>query len=194
MPLGDSITDGFNIPGGYRVRLWELITQAGKSVDFVGSANSGPNSLGDKDHEGHSGWLIDDIDQAVVGWLNSYQPSVILLMIGTNDMVIGHEWPDAPKRLGNLVDKIAETSPNSSLLLASIVTNPDPAVRDRIVFLNDAIPGIVTAKAAEGYSIYYIDVFSALSLADIGDGVHPNAGGYDKMADAWWSVLEPLLP
>ncbi|MEU8381836.1 hypothetical protein AB0C32_21920, partial [Streptosporangium sp. NPDC048865] len=23
MPLGDSITDGFNVPGGYRVDLWQ---------------------------------------------------------------------------------------------------------------------------------------------------------------------------
>ena len=22
MPLGDSITDGYNVPGGYRIKLW----------------------------------------------------------------------------------------------------------------------------------------------------------------------------
>jgi hypothetical protein len=37
MPLGDSITDGFNVPGGYRVDLWQKLVAGGRTVDFVGS-------------------------------------------------------------------------------------------------------------------------------------------------------------
>jgi len=37
----------------------------------VGSLSNGPNSLGDKDHEGHSGWRIDEIASSINGWLNA---------------------------------------------------------------------------------------------------------------------------
>lgn len=59
MPLGDSITDGYNVPGGYRIELEDLLVSRGQPVDFVGSLSNGPASLADRDHEGHSGWRID---------------------------------------------------------------------------------------------------------------------------------------
>ena len=77
LPLGDSITDGFNIPGGYRIDLWNSFKVQNLSVDFVGSLSNGPNSLGDKDHEGHSGWRIDEIANSINGWLNAQQPDTI---------------------------------------------------------------------------------------------------------------------
>ena len=55
MPLGDSITDGYNVPGGYRINLWQRLAAGRYTVDFVGSGFNGPASLGDHDHEGHSG-------------------------------------------------------------------------------------------------------------------------------------------
>lgn len=32
MPLGDSITDGFNVP---RVELWQSLVTGGRTIDFV---------------------------------------------------------------------------------------------------------------------------------------------------------------
>src|SRR3954453_11137248 len=69
MPLGDSITDGFTVPGGYRIGLWQKFVAGGFPVDFVGSLSNGPAELGDHDHEGHSGWRIDQIDANIVNWL-----------------------------------------------------------------------------------------------------------------------------
>lgn len=86
MPLGASITDGFTVPGGYRTGLWQRMIGDGRVVDFVGSASNGPASLGDHDHEGHSGWRIDQIDANVVTWLRAADPRTILLHIGTNDV------------------------------------------------------------------------------------------------------------
>lgn len=53
MPLGDSITDGVDVPGGYRIKLWQLMVAGGYTVDFVGSRSNGPAELFDHDHEGH---------------------------------------------------------------------------------------------------------------------------------------------
>jgi lysophospholipase L1-like esterase len=197
MPLGDSITDGFNVPGGYRNKLWDLIQQSGKSVDFVGSVRTGPNSLPDRDHEGHPIWLTRQIAEIVVQRLNTYRPDIVLLHIGTNDaeVVPDQENPPMFDQLSDLVDQIAQTAPNSVLIVAQIVgSGVGPEVQQRIVESNSKIPAMVQAKAATGYSIYYVDMFSAVPLSDIDDEVHPNEDGYDKMADAWWTVLQRLLP
>ena len=37
LPLGDSITYGYPVPGGYRLPLYQLLTNAGYNVDFTGT-------------------------------------------------------------------------------------------------------------------------------------------------------------
>jgi len=62
LPLGDSITYGFDAAGGYRAPLCQLLTNAGDNIDFVGTQNgNGVAGLPDGDHEGHPGWRIDQI-------------------------------------------------------------------------------------------------------------------------------------
>src|SRR4051812_4213000 len=77
MPLGDSITEGTQVPGGYRIGLWQRLATGGYRIDFVGSQYNGPTNLGDHDHEGHPGWRIDQIDANITGWLATYQPHSI---------------------------------------------------------------------------------------------------------------------
>jgi hypothetical protein len=64
MPFGDSITQGFNVAGGYRAPLFHLALAANRQVTFVGSASdySVPTVDGvafPKNHEGHGGWTIE---------------------------------------------------------------------------------------------------------------------------------------
>src|SRR3982750_1961655 len=87
MPLGDSITDGFNVPGGYRIGLWQRLAAGRYTTDFVGSQFNGPGGLGDHDHEGHPGWRIDQTDANITGWLRTTTPRTVLLHIGTNDVL-----------------------------------------------------------------------------------------------------------
>src|SRR3982751_6728643 len=77
MPLGDSITEGTQVPGGYRIGLWQRVSGAGYRVDFVGSQFNGPSTLGDHDHEGHPGWRIDQIDANISGWLGTTSPRTV---------------------------------------------------------------------------------------------------------------------
>lgn len=95
MPLGASATDGFSFPGGYRIDLWNSFVAQNLSVDFVGSLSNGPSSLGDKDHEGHSGSRIDQIASSVDEWLNAQQPDVITLLIGANDIITNFDVSNA---------------------------------------------------------------------------------------------------
>ncbi|MEU5903375.1 cellulose binding domain-containing protein [Micromonospora sp. NPDC047467] len=188
MPLGDSITDGFNVAGGYRIELWQRFTTGGYRIDFVGSQFNGPASLGDHDHEGHSGWTIAQIDANVVNWLRATTPRTVLLHIGTNDMY--GDTSGAPGRLAALVDKITNTAPNADVFVATIV--PKSGADNQVRAYNAAIPGIVQTRAAAGKRVHLVDMYRALTLSDLADGVHPNATGYRKMAVAWYDALRSV--
>ncbi len=192
MPLGDSITDGVGMTGGggYRVGLWQRLAQNGYTTDFVGSGYNGPASLGDHDHEGHSGWRIDQIDANVVGWLRTYQPRTVLLHIGTNDITQNRDLANAPTRLAALVDKITSTSPQTEVFVATLI--PVSFADSQVRAYNAAIPGMVSSRAANGKRVHLVDMYRAVTTADLVDGVHPNATGYDKMAAAWFAALRAV--
>ncbi|WP_435205633.1 cellulose binding domain-containing protein [Micromonospora sp. bgisy143] len=188
MPLGDSITDGFNVAGGYRIELWQRFTSGGYRIDFVGSMFNGPSSLGDHDHEGHSGWTIAQIDANIVNWLRATNPRTVLLHIGTNDMY--GDTSGAPGRLATLVDRITNTAPNADVFVATII--PKSGADNVVRGYNAAIPGIVQTRAAAGKRVHLVDMYRALTLSDLADGVHPNATGYRKMAVAWYDALRAV--
>jgi lysophospholipase L1-like esterase len=189
MPLGDSITDGFNVPGGYRINLWQRLAAAGRTVDFVGTGFNGPASLGDHDHEGHSGWRIDQLDANIVGWIQRGNPRTVLLHIGTNDMNQNFDIANAPARLSALIDKIRANAPVAELFVAQITPESDATLESRVRAYNAAIPGIVAQK---GSRTHLVDMHSAITTADLADGVHPTAAGYDKMAARWFTALQSV--
>ena len=191
MPLGDSITDGVGVGGGgYRVGLWQRLAQNGYTTDFVGSGYNGPASLGDHDHEGHSGWRIDQIDANIVNWVRTYQPRTVLLHIGTNDISQNRDLANAPARLAAVVDKITSTSPQTDVFVATLI--PVSYADAKVRAYNAAIPGIVSSRAAAGKKVHLVDMYNAVSVSDLTDGVHPNAAGYDKMAAAWFAALRAV--
>lgn len=199
MPLGDSITAGEHTidptPGTYRIQLEKNFSTDGLRVDFVGSRSNGPNSLGDKDHEGHGGWKIDEITGLVDdGLLKTYRPDVALLMIGTNNL--GRDTVrKAHARLSHLIDKITGHSPKTELLVSSIAP-VDPSVRgenraNKGRQFNALIPDLVDDKVAQGKKVTFVDVGGSLTVKDlVSDGVHPNAKGYNKMGNRWYNALD----
>ncbi|WP_442788580.1 GDSL-type esterase/lipase family protein [Dactylosporangium sp. NBC_01737] len=190
MPLGDSITWGEGSPttSSYRAPLYNrLAAGAGYAVDFVGSQRSG--SLPDTDNEGHSGWRIDQIAANIDGWLATYQPDVVLLHIGTNDMNQNYQVGTAPQRLGGLIDQILAARPTATVLVAKIVPALDATIQARINAFNAAVPGVVSARGARAR---LVDL-STLAASDLNDTLHPNDSGYARMAVRWYTALEPVL-
>jgi lysophospholipase L1-like esterase len=186
MPLGDSITDGMTVAGGYRIKLWSLIKNNGYAVDFVGSMSNGPAELGDKNHEGHSGWRIDQIDTNINSWMDSYKPKIVLLHIGTNDIAQNYNTANAPSRLSGLIDKICAKLPDGGKLYVATII---PLSFGSVNSFNLQIPGMVQTKVNQGKPVYLVEMYNALTTADLADGVHPNLTGYNKMADVWFSAI-----
>jgi len=190
MPLGDSITDGLVVPGGYRTDLANMLAATGRTVRFVGSRSGGPPQLTQPAHEGHPGWTIGQLETHVKAWLNRYRPTVIMLQIGTNDLVKNFQPAAAPQRLTRLINDITATLPYAQLYVATITPIANPRLEALVQRFNAAITKIVTARQAASSLVKLVDMHSALTRADLSpDGTHPNTSGYSKMAVRWFETL-----
>ncbi|GLY93033.1 SGNH/GDSL hydrolase family protein [Actinoplanes sp. NBRC 103695] len=194
LPLGDSITYGLGSErlGSYRVELARRLASAGIAVDLVGSHASGPRGA-DQDNEGHSGWRIDQIAERAPGWIAAYQPDVVLLHIGTNDMRSDEKAAGAPVRLGALIDQLLIASPDVRILVAKIVGAKDTRVggvyQQRIDAYNASVPAVVASRGAR---VRLVDQ-TGVDGTDLLDMLHPNEFGYSKMAWNWYRALQPVL-
>jgi lysophospholipase L1-like esterase len=193
MPLGDSITYGYPTPGGYRIRLWDLL--AGRDRDplnFVGSQSNGPSDLPDQDHEGHNGWTIRQLRAEIDGWMATSKPDAVLLNIGDNDILQDDNPGGAPGRLQDLAVRICEDRPGVRVLLSNLIGSVGMDAADDA--FNSKVPGVVAAVRSTGCSITFVDARKAVPLSDLGpDGDHPTPVGYAKLADAWYAALAPMM-
>lgn len=198
MPLGDSITGS---PGCWRALLWNKLQNSGyTSIDFVGTLPpQGCSVPYDGDNEGHGGALVTNVaDQNLLpGWLAATRPDIVMMHFGTNDV-----WSDRPTSTilaaySKLVDQMRASNPNMKILVAQIIPlNPStcPECGRRAVALNDAIPGWAASKTTAASPIVVVDQWTGFNTStDTYDGVHPNAGGDQKIADRWYPALTALL-
>ncbi|MEU8894171.1 GDSL-type esterase/lipase family protein [Streptomyces sp. NPDC048442] len=179
MPLGDSITLGVGSGArtGYRPALAQMLVQDAPDVQFVGSMRDTDGTR----HEGHSGWRIDQISANIERWMEQGKPNLVLLHIGTNDMDRDYQVGTAPQRLAKLIDQIHASSPQTAIVVSSLVPASARTVQARVNAYNRAIPGIVADRAQRGYRITQVSM-STLTVADLDDDLHPNDYGYRKMA------------
>ncbi|KAM5462559.1 hypothetical protein MferCBS49748_006466 [Microsporum ferrugineum] len=188
LPLGDSITNGFQSSNGNGYREGLVKALSGNRVDLVGSVHSG--SMADNDHEGHNGYIIDEISAAVTHTL-SQRPNVVLLHAGTNDMDKNINPEDAPNRLGRLIDKITAACPDAVIFVSKLIPSSNENTQARIVDFNTALPEIVGKRVSAGYKVFLMDGYSPLSFVanDFADSLHPNDQGYGKLATAWYNAI-----
>ena len=220
MPLGDSITYGMADEGGYRKFLSYFLTEKGYSnIDFVGPEGSSSASFTyngkqvsyDDNHAGYSGYSITDLQGGWSGKLNGiletvkkgdyirkYSPDIILLQIGTNDIANGF-LDGSEERLHQLLDYLTENMPSGGTIF--LTTIPDLGstmfggdVNGNIAEYNALVKKVAGEYKAKGKNIEFADIHSVISgSSDLADGVHPNSGGYEKMAKYWADTLDSFL-
>ena len=198
MPLGDSITGS---PGCWRSILWNRLQNSGyTNIDFVGTL--GPQGCGqpyDGDNEGHGGFLVTNVanQNQLPGWLDATHPDIVLMHFGTNDV-----WSNiAPATIlaayGKLVDQMRASNPAMKILVAQILPmapSTCPECGQRVVALNNAIPGWAASKTTTQSPIVVVDQWTGFNTAtDTYDGVHPSASGDQKMSDRWYPPLAAAL-
>jgi lysophospholipase L1-like esterase len=194
MPIGDSITRGpIETPHSYRVELAARLAAAGMAADFVGSQHSGTGP--DVDHEGHSHWTIGMITEKIDGWLAAYEPDVILLHIGTNDMPDQVHADAAPALLTTLLQHIAVDRPTAQVFVAQIIASKTVDRNLRTDIYNTQVAGIVAAAGSQFHLVDQRDVGgldTGPGALDLRDNLHPNTFGYAKMAFNWYHALQAV--
>lgn len=209
MDLGDSITQE---EWSWRCALTTQAIAAGYNIVPVGSQANTYDPCSTR-HEGHPGWTIGDISAQVVGWLNTYQPDVVVVMAGTNDIAwwTAETGTSVAGRQDVLITTIQQTLPNVKIVVQTIPPQSSVLVApnnvDRAVLAqqyNTELRRLVAARVTAGQKVRLADVNSVLTLADLRDGIHPNVGancnqvnntcaGVAKMAPVELAALLQLL-
>ncbi len=192
LPLGDSITYGYlsSTLNGYRGPLRDALVSEGFDPDFVGENNTG--LMYDNYNEGWPGYRIDNVDPFVARPVGNYLPNVVTLMLGTNDMNQSWDLPNAPARLGKLIDDVLAADPGATVLVANLIPSSTPLVEANIQAFNPQIPGVILARVMAGKHVALVDM-SAVTTADLADNLHPNDGGYQKLANAWNAAIQTAM-
>jgi lysophospholipase L1-like esterase len=182
---------------------------AGQSITFVGSLSEGPSTVDGvpfpRQHEGHRGHTIEagggrmGVTPLIPPAVLAHEPHIVLLMIGTNDMTIELDLPNAPARLGALIDKITEAAPQALVVVAQIVPTMDDVQNRRVMTYNAAMPALVKERAEAGKHVVLVDMYGAFTArADFEsslmfDRVHPKDAGYEVMAGVWYEAIRRFL-
>lgn len=219
MPLGNSITRGYgtgpdpdsaNFNYGFRYYLFNSLTSAGYSFDFVGTLNSGSQSglNFDYDHEGHGGFRADQLALQMAGYLATAQPDVILLHIGVNDVAQRNDTNYAADvaDVANILDAIDSYSTEAIVVLAQIIDqdrNDGRYQPNAVATYNSLLVTMAQNRINNGDKLVLVDMYNALDYADNGDmehdetylpndWLHPTDSGYQKMATVWQTALTGL--
>ncbi|WP_299759223.1 Ig-like domain-containing protein [uncultured Pontibacter sp.] len=234
MPLGDSNTEGGSsaIPveqrAGYRDKLEELLnaSETKGRYDFVGSESTGSALMTDTDHAGFGGARDEDIAALLEkgtyqdgtgknrgpgggAYLDKYNPDIILLHIGTNQVDGSQNAMNDVKRILDLVDEHeARRGREVTVVVAKIIKRvcnasscPTPTEAENTIKYNNMLEDYVKQRAAAGDRLLLVDMQDGAGLiykyssegGDMADNLHPTQKGYDKMAPVWFKVLDELL-
>lgn len=202
MPLGDSITAG---PGCWRAMLWHQLQTTGyTNIDFVGGVSDGggcnPGYSYDWDHEGHGGYAATGIadNNQLPPWLDAAKPDIVLVHLGTNDMW-GHYISTQTKldAFTKLVGQMRANNPRMKIIVAQIIPMSAAACSTcpaDVAEFDNAIPAWAAGLTTAQSPIVVVDQWTGFdAVADTVDGVHPNNGGFQKMANRWYPALAHVL-
>eukprot|EP00559_Dactyliosolen_fragilissimus_P005244 CAMPEP_0184859726 /NCGR_PEP_ID=MMETSP0580-20130426/4715_1 /TAXON_ID=1118495 /ORGANISM="Dactyliosolen fragilissimus" /LENGTH=332 /DNA_ID=CAMNT_0027356525 /DNA_START=93 /DNA_END=1092 /DNA_ORIENTATION=+ len=199
LPLGDSITQGSGVPGGYRKSLYQNLSASGYNVTFVGTKNTNcftTCSLNMMMHEGHGGKNISFINENIKDWMKGYEnePDIILLHIGTNDFGYkGSKYEKAINRWGALIGKLTKLAPYAHVIASNLLERRLEQYNDRIETLfNPFVEGVIEKHAKYGHKVSFLDMNSLVPLEHIPDGLHPGEEGYKLMGNGWASSIKAI--
>lgn len=240
MCIGDSITDGYGISGSYRKFLYNELTKKGYSIDMTGSKSSwgvskyadsetGEEFEYDDDNTGYSGYSIKSYsgrngiyETLVETNCLSQNPDVVILQIGTNNIIDNHDSSENARDISELMTYILDNIPEKSMLFVTSIPNLDPnrsEVYDwfgnyrhsadwQTQYSDDEVE-IAVAEAVRVYNnelktqikerddsrLIFADINSVITdvKTQLADGVHPNNTGYSLMGKYWAEKIDCYL-
>lgn len=188
LPYGSTLTKGeVGFPGGYRKKLFQVLTQQGYNFDFIGSKifNRFPGI--DPDHEGTTDKQILFFDRFAEFLLNKLDtPDVILLHVGIFDFVKGVDLDNIMVRMENLLDALHRLRPTTRVMASNLITKDGGLYHENIEkYFNPFIEDLIKKKQNQGYKVNFVDINKYVQDTDVNNDHLLNQQGYDHMGDAW---------
>ena len=184
MAIGDSITIGYpGNAGGWRAKL---NVTAPKMVFQGRNDNNGLN-------EGYNGYRTDQVLPVVQPIIPILQPRCLLICMGVNDINQGESVSATLSEVISFAQTLAAMSTYVTHVFISELPLGPTMTADGAAAFNS---GLAAAVAAIGDPRFYAAATcdTLITGSDFADGLHPTEGGYQKMADAWYSVLHAVFP
>lgn len=200
LPMGDSITEG---SGGafqvYRYPLMEKLKAAGYDVAYVGSKTTYPKKgspLGELRHDGYGGQNIQFLLGKFDTLYGQNPADILLLQAGHNQFAEKGPVPGMIAATRSIIEKARTINPKVTVLVAQVIPSGklpkysyipeyNEAVAALAKELNTAAQPVIAVNQAEGFN---------WETDTVGDKVHPNAQGAEKMAAKWFEALKKVLP
>lgn len=204
MFVGDSITGG---PGCWRAALWVALTDAGHAIDAVGvrtedecgGVTNAAGQVWDPDNEGIGSMsALGQFNRlASRGTYGEYQPDVVVMLLGTNDVRGGENVEDLIGAYDLLLAQAREANPRIAVVLGTLppISPSDCAACPDVIA--ELTPRLVSWGAENSTSD------SPVSIARLGvgfdpevhtdDGLHPNAAGDAVLAQAWFEPVQQAV-
>ncbi|RBQ18552.1 hypothetical protein DP939_18815 [Spongiactinospora rosea] len=152
-------------------------------VDWVGSVRVG--KMADREVEGWPGYRINEIAGKAQCAVKTYQPNLITLIAGGNDVIQDYQMGGAIGRLENLIEQVSADARGVTVLVGGVQPLRDAARDARGKAFTAQIPGMVDRLAGRGLHVVYADL-GGLVRSDVGpDGIHPTDQGYEKIGKAF---------
>ncbi|GAA6141122.1 SGNH/GDSL hydrolase family protein [Hydrogenophaga sp. 5NK40-0174] len=198
MPLGDSITEGEAGHNSYRRSFFKNLVAAGCNVDLVGSKtgvsrlgkrNSGsasaPNADFDQNHEGYWDYNTQEVTGLAASRVAAARPDIVLIHLGSNDIIRGQDAGSAASEIGALIDTIRSANPDVHIVLAKIIPNS----KSNVTAFNNALDGVASSRQQSRSPIVVVNQAAGYSVGDNYDGVHPNPLGETKIANKFSNAV-----
>ncbi|MFI4860268.1 MAG: PKD domain-containing protein, partial [Phycisphaerales bacterium JB063] len=203
LPLGDSITASSGSNLSYRYYLWERLLDAGVDFDYIGteSTNRGstpnwPSHLGqqfDRNHEGHSGFRVDQINDALPGYLSNYTPDIALVHLGTNDFLQSQSAASTINEMRTTISLLRADNPDVTIFISQIIPL-DRAQGGLVDEFNAMLPALVSELSTLQSRIYVVDQNTGFDVdTDTYDGIHPDQSGEQLMALRFYEALDAFF-
>ncbi|KAE8829733.1 hypothetical protein PTNB73_06298 [Pyrenophora teres f. teres] len=198
MPFGASI-----VSRCWRANLQTLLkSQSITNFDMVGSQTSKCSGAAiDQNHEGHPGSLATDFAKNgnLVGWLDQNPPDVVIMLIGTNDVLAKKTVDDVLHAYDILLGQMRAKNENMQIVFSNLLPL-DPArfsqrAVDGIKALNTAIAAYAPSKSTLKSPVWFVDNFADFdAVKDTDDGEHPNLStGVQKMANKFLDATKSAI-
>jgi lysophospholipase L1-like esterase len=150
----------------------------------------------DGDNEGHAGSLATDFAAKgnLTGWLNTAKPDVIMMHLGTNDVIQKKPVGDIIKAYDTLVTEMRLSKTTMKILISLLIPIDRFSANSGIVELNKAIIAWAPTKSTKQSPITIVDNYTGFNTTtDTVDGEHPNDAGNEKLASKFFQPLTDAI-